>query len=113
MQRSIVEVEEHMERKMARHRERKIMEVHQHMDTFELHVLDWTYPSVDVSTLHAAVESLRADLDTILEARVPEYETSSTETYEDTILEVLLSTSAVPPPLPREHAKRRRGRLEN
>ena len=70
MQRSIAEAEECLERRMVQHTERKIAEVHQRLDTFELRVLDRPAPQVDVSTLHAAVESLRADIDMILEARV-------------------------------------------
>ena len=46
-------------------------------------------PPVDVSTLQAAVDSRRADIDTILEARVPE----SVEPAEDTVLVALLATS--------------------
>ena len=61
-----------MEWKIAQHTERKIMEVHQRLDALELRVLARTSPLVDVSTLLTAAESLRADLDTILEARVTE-----------------------------------------
>ena len=57
MQRSIAEAEERLERKMAQHTERKIAEVHQCLDTFELRMLAQTAPPVDVSTLQAAVES--------------------------------------------------------
>ena len=70
-------------------------------------------PLVDVSTLQAAVDSLRADIDMILEARVPEYENPSVEPAEDTVLAALFATSEIPPPPPREHAKRRRGRAED
>ena len=63
-------------------------------------------PQVDVSTLQAAVESLRANIDMILEARVPESEDPSAEPVEDTFLAALFSTVAVPPPPPSEHAKR-------
>ena len=65
-------------------------------------------PPVDVSALQAAVDSLRADIDTILEARVPESEAPSVEPAEDTVLAALFATSEIPPPPPREHAKRRR-----
>ena len=64
---------------------------------------------MDVSTLQAAVDSLRADIDTILEARVPE----SVEPAEDTVLSALFATSEIPPPPPQESAKRRRGRAED
>ena len=70
MQKSITESEARMERKM----QRKIDEVHQRLDAFELRVLGHPAPPVDVSTLQAAVDSLRAYIDTILEARVPESE---------------------------------------
>ena len=66
-----------------------------------------------MSTLQAAVDSLRADIDTILEARVPESEAPSVELAEDTVLAALLATSEIPPPPPREKAKRRRVRAED
>ena len=66
-----------------------------------------------MSTLQAAVDSLRADIDTILEARVPESEALSVEPAEDTVLATLFTTSEIPPPPPRESAKRRRGRAED
>ena len=69
MQRSIAEAKERLESKIAQHIERKITEVHQLLDAFELRVLARPAPPVDVLTLQAAVESLRADLDMILEAR--------------------------------------------
>ena len=70
-------------------------------------------PPVDVSTLQAVVDSLRADIDSILEARVTESEAPSVEPAEDTMLVALFATSEIPPPPTREHAKRRRGRAED
>ena len=105
MQKSITESEARMERKM----QRKIAEVHQRLDAFELRVLARPAPPVDVSTLQAAVDSLRADIDTILEARVSE----PVEPVEDTVLAALFATSEIRPPSPRESAKRRRGRSED
>ncbi|TMX03693.1 hypothetical protein EJD97_014822 [Solanum chilense] len=87
MQRSIVKADEHLERKMAQHNKRKVME--------------------------DAVESLRADFDSILKARVPKSKAPSTETVEDTVLVALFSTTSVPPPPPRERAKRHRTRDED
>ena len=84
------------------------MEVHHCIEALELHILAMPAPPVDVSTFLAAVESLGADLDMILEARVPEFEAPSTEPAKDTLLVALFSTVAVPPPPPRERAKRRR-----
>ena len=68
MHRSIAEAEERIERKIEQHTERKITEVHQHLDDFELQVLAQPDPTVDVTTLQEAVESLRVNLDTIQEA---------------------------------------------
>ena len=59
------------------------------------------------------VDSLRADIDTILEARVPESEAPSVEPAEDTVLAALFATSEIPPPPPQENSKRRRGRVED
>ena len=85
MQKAITESEERLERKMVQYTERKIVEVHQCLDAFELRVLAQPAPPVDVSTLQAAVDNLRADIDTILEARVPESEAPSVEPVEDTV----------------------------
>ena len=66
---------------MVQYTERKIAEVHQRLDAFELRVLSRPARPVDVSTLQAAVDSLHADIDTILEARVPESEAPSVEPF--------------------------------
>ena len=58
------------------------------------------------------VDSLRADIDMILQARVPEFEDPSVEPAEDTVMVALFAISEIPQPLPREHAKRRRDRAE-
>ena len=110
MQRSITEAEERLERRMVQHTEQKIAEVHQCLDAFEWRVLARPAPPVDVSTLQAAVDSLRADIDMILEARVLESEAPSAKPIEDTVMAALFATLDIPPPPPREHAKRRRGR---
>ena len=68
---------------------------------------------MDVSTLQAAVDSLRVDIDTILEARVPESEAPFVEPAEDTVLAALFATSEIQPPPPQENAKRRRDRVED
>ena len=49
----------------------------------------------------------------ILEARVPESEDPSAQPGEDTVMAALFATSEIPPPLPREHAKRHKGREED
>ena len=100
MQKSITESEERLERKMVQYTERKIAEVNQRLDAFELRVLARPAPLVDMSTLQATVDSLLADIDTILEARVPESEAPSVEPAEDTVLAALFATSDIPPPPP-------------
>ena len=51
MQKSITESEERLERKMVQFTKRKIAEVNQRFDTFELRVLARPAPLMDVSTL--------------------------------------------------------------
>ena len=74
MQRSIAEAEERLEGRMVHHIERKITEVNQRLDAFELRVLARPSPQVDVSILQAAFDNLLLDIDMILEARVPDSE---------------------------------------
>ena len=93
MQKSIIELSERLERKIVLCTERMIAEVHQWLDAFELRVLARSAPPVDVSTFQAAVDSLRPDIDMILEARVPESEAPSVEPAEDTVLAALFTTS--------------------
>ena len=57
---------------MMQFSERKIAEVNQRLDAFELRVPARPSPLVDVSTLQAQVNILRADIDIILEAKVSE-----------------------------------------
>ena len=113
MQKSITESEKRLERKMMQFTEWKIAEVKQRLHAFELRVLARQAPPVDVSNLQAEVDSLREEIDMILEARVPEPEASSVEPAEDTVLAALFATSDIPPPPPRESAKRCRGRAED
>ena len=98
---------------MVQQTKRKIAEVHQCLDAFELQVLARPAPEVDVSTLQAAVDSLHADIEKILEARVLESEDPFVEPAEDTVLVALFATSKIPPLPPREHAKRRKGRADD
>ena len=55
MKRFIAEAEERLERRMVKHTERKIAEVHQCLDDSELWVLVLPAHQVDVSTLQVAV----------------------------------------------------------
>ena len=51
MQTSIAEAEDQIEKKISVQTERKIMAVHQHFDAFELRVLAWPAPTIDLMTL--------------------------------------------------------------
>ena len=64
-------------------------------------------------TLQAAVEILRADIDMILEARVPESEALFAEPAEDTVMAALVACSEIQSPPPRDHAKRCKVREED
>ena len=44
---------------------------------------------------------------------MPESEAPSVDPTDDTVLAALFATSEIPPPPPREHAKRHRGRAED
>ena len=97
MQRSITEKKERLERKIVQYTERKIAEVHQRLDAFELRVLARPAPPVDVSTLQAAINIPRPEIDMILMARA-ESEAPSVEPAEDTVLPALFTTIEIPPP---------------
>ena len=66
-----------------------------------------------MSILQAAVESLQEVIDMILEARVTESEAPFAEPIEDTVMAAFFATSEIPPPYPRDYAKRRKGREED
>ena len=100
MQRSITETEERLERKMVQYTERKIAEVHQRLDAFELRVLARPAPPMEVSTLQAVVDTVRVNINTILEAWVHESEAPFVELAEDTVLAALFATSEIQPPPP-------------
>ena len=65
---------------------------------------------MDVTTLQNAMQSLRVDLYTVLEARVLESKAPFAEPAEDTKLAASFSTARGPLPLPQEHAKRHKTR---
>ena len=70
------------------------------MDAFEFRVLARPAPPVDMSTLQAAVDSLHADIDMTIEAKVPESEAPSVEPAEDTVMAAIFATSEILPPPP-------------
>ncbi|XP_027771477.1 uncharacterized protein LOC114076530 [Solanum pennellii] len=110
MQKSIAESEDQIEKRIAKEITRQILAVHQRLDAFELRVLARPAPTIDLTTLQAAVASLRADVDAILDAWVPKTEATHAESADDMVFAALFQTTAAPPPPPREHAKRHRTR---
>ena len=56
--------------------------------------------------LQEALASLRADVDAILDVRLPEPKASPVELAEDTVLAALFTTITAPLPPPHERAKR-------
>lgn len=106
MHKSIPKVEDRIEKKAAQQTELKIHAVHHLLDAFKLRVLAHPAPTIDWTTLQDAMESLQEDMDNIMEIRGPEPEASLLETTEDTMLAALFTTLIVPPPYPRECAKR-------
>ena len=51
MQKSIVEVEDRVEKNIALQMERKIQAVHQRLNAFQFRVLAWPSPTIDLTTL--------------------------------------------------------------
>lgn len=86
MQKSIVKAEDQIEKRVAQQTEQKIQVVYQRLDTFELWVLAQPAPAINLTTLQAVVDSLRADMDVILETRGTELESATIELAEDTSL---------------------------
>ncbi|KAG5585447.1 hypothetical protein H5410_045881 [Solanum commersonii] len=68
MQKSIVESEVRMERRMEGMIDQKVQAVNKHLDAFELRVLERSTPAIDLSSLQAELASLQTDVDAILAA---------------------------------------------
>ena len=81
------------------------MEVHQFHKAFEFRVLAGLDLTIDSTNLQAAVASPGADMDVILEARVPQFEALSADPVDYTVMITLFSTTVAPSPHPSEHTK--------
>ncbi|KAG5575422.1 hypothetical protein H5410_055556 [Solanum commersonii] len=68
MQKSIAESEARVERRMEDMMDRKVQDVNNHLDAFELRVLERPAPAIDLSALQADIASLRSDVEAILAA---------------------------------------------
>ncbi|TMW83434.1 hypothetical protein EJD97_001684 [Solanum chilense] len=85
----------------------RVQKLEEQMVTLMHHIHPWMQKSITES------EERLENIDTILEARVPESEAPCVEPAEDTVFAALFATSHTPPPPPRESAKQRRGRVED
>lgn len=74
MQKSIDEVEEHIEKRVAQQIEQKIQAVPECLNAFELCVPSSPAPMIHLTTLHEAAGSLYADVDAILNMRGTKWE---------------------------------------
>lgn len=77
MQKSIVEAEDHFEKRVVYQTEQKIQAVHQRLYAFNMRVLECpaSPPPIDLTTFKKAVASLQANVDSILEMRGTDLET--------------------------------------
>uniref|UniRef100_M1DTV5 Integrase core domain containing protein n=1 Tax=Solanum tuberosum TaxID=4113 RepID=M1DTV5_SOLTU len=109
MQKSIVESEARMERKMEGMMDRKVQAVNKHLDAFELRVLERSALGIDLSALQANFASLRTDIDALIAAPSVETQAAPTALADDIVLEALFSRTAEEGPA-QTHAKGKRYR---
>lgn len=86
--------EDWIEQKIAQKTERKILVFHQHLNELELRSLARVASTIYLTTLQAAVVSLRADVDAIFYLRVPECEATPAEPAKDMVLAELFTLSS-------------------
>ena len=79
MQKSIVDVEEQMEKMIAQQMEQKIQVVHKRLDAIKIQVLARPPPTIDLPTLQEVVASLRVNVYSILDMRGHEPEVAAIE----------------------------------
>lgn len=108
MQKSTFEDEDRIEKKVDQQSERNIKDVHQHLNAFQLRVFVRPSPTIVLTTLQAVVLSLGADVDAMLDVRVPEPKSAPVELKEDTMFVALFITTTTLPPHPHQFAKRNR-----
>ena len=89
MQKSIVDVEDHIEKWVSKKAEKKIHTVHKFLDAFELRLLARPTPATKLPTIQAKLTSLQSDVDAILEMRAIDPESAPTKLAEDTMLDAL------------------------
>ncbi|KAG5632509.1 hypothetical protein H5410_004226 [Solanum commersonii] len=80
MQKSIAESEARVERRMEDMMDRKVQAVNNHLDAFELRVLERPAPAIDLSALQADIASLQSDVEAILAALLVEPQVAPTAT---------------------------------
>uniref|UniRef100_M1DJF2 Integrase core domain containing protein n=1 Tax=Solanum tuberosum TaxID=4113 RepID=M1DJF2_SOLTU len=109
MQKSIVESEAKMERRMEGMMDWKVQTVNKRLDAFELRVLERPTPAIDLSFFQAELASPRGDVDAILSTLTVEPQAAPTALVDDTVLDALFSATADEESVP-THTKGKRHR---
>uniref|UniRef100_M1DLR2 Integrase core domain containing protein n=1 Tax=Solanum tuberosum TaxID=4113 RepID=M1DLR2_SOLTU len=89
MQKSIAESEARMEKRMATTVDQKVQAVHKRLYAFELRVLARPAPVTNFSSFRTELDSLRADIDSILATPTVEPEFAPIALADDTVLDAL------------------------
>uniref|UniRef100_M1DIG7 Integrase core domain containing protein n=1 Tax=Solanum tuberosum TaxID=4113 RepID=M1DIG7_SOLTU len=76
--------------------DRKVQAVHQHLDAFELRVLERPAPTIDVYAFRMDLASLQANLDALLALPEVEPESAPTAPIDDTVLDALIEDEMPP-----------------
>ncbi|KAG5600219.1 hypothetical protein H5410_031589 [Solanum commersonii] len=95
MQKSIAESEARIKRRMEGMMDRKVQAVNNHLDAFELRVLEQSVPTIDLSALQADLASLRTDVDAILAAPSVEPQVAPIALDDDTVLDAVRTRKVI------------------
>ncbi|KAG5599608.1 hypothetical protein H5410_030978 [Solanum commersonii] len=93
MQKSIVESEARIERRIEGMMDQKVQTFNKCLDAFELRVLERPTPTIDLSSFQFELASLRTNVDAILAAPTVEPQAALTALADDTMLDTLFSTT--------------------
>lgn len=91
----IVDSEERVETKMEMKTDQKFQMVHEHLDSFELRVLERTTLTTGMSSFQTELASLQGDVDAILDTPAIEPQVSLSILGNNTVLGVLFSRDDV------------------
>ncbi|KAK4727051.1 hypothetical protein R3W88_031968 [Solanum pinnatisectum] len=97
MKRAIEESATRVKQQMEQMMDYKVQAIHQHLDAFELRVLERPIPTTDVFAFWMDLVSLQADLDTLLASPEADPESTPTILVDDTVLDALFRDEMPPP----------------